>query len=367
MANGDFPQLVRNNLKAESGGRCCAPWCGRDTDALDSSGKKTSVGEAAHICGNNSGQPKPGASPAARTAARPASARYDSTMTNPERADFSNGLWMCRNHHKLIDSDPGMYPVALLRQWKRAAGETQRARQATDDLPQYGIFTSLLALEVNTNVESLRDDLDRFVQSTGLSSAWGGDMASHVSGLWAELALNAFTHAAASTVSIKTTSTSIMLEYQESAPFGDSDLRNAVRARGGAGELKLWDEHVSTQFALTTAATGKTRIWVTTNRAAAPNLEDPCTTDLLDASHLQQLSGCASIHVACRTISLSGSRPGASAIHAAAQTRPVLVTLANAVDRKRLLALLPDSGTDGVAITLHGEVVLYLAPAESRM
>ncbi|TLM73134.1 hypothetical protein [Pseudarthrobacter sp. NamB4] len=47
------------------------------------------------------------------------SARYDPTMTDAERAAFSNLMLMCTTHHKLIDGPKGGdYPVELLQGWK---------------------------------------------------------------------------------------------------------------------------------------------------------------------------------------------------------------------------------------------------------
>lgn len=55
-----------------------------------------------HICGAN-----------------PGSARYDSTMTDEQRAAFANLLLTCKPHHDLIDRiDPERFTVSLLREWK---------------------------------------------------------------------------------------------------------------------------------------------------------------------------------------------------------------------------------------------------------
>jgi hypothetical protein len=47
------------------------------------------------------------------------SARYDPSMTDPERASFANLILMCTPHHKLIDRiSPENYSVELLMSWK---------------------------------------------------------------------------------------------------------------------------------------------------------------------------------------------------------------------------------------------------------
>ena len=52
--------------------------------------------------------------------AKPGSARFDASMTDPERAHFDNLLLLCKPHHDLIDSiAPTEYPEELLLGWKR--------------------------------------------------------------------------------------------------------------------------------------------------------------------------------------------------------------------------------------------------------
>lgn len=363
MGAGDFTAPTREHLKVESGGRCCAPWCGGDTDAMGSAGKKTSVGEAAHIRGNNDGRPPRDASSAARTKIRRASARYDSNMTNEQRAHAHNGIWMCKNHHKVIDDDPDAYPTALLTQWKKAAARVQRARVKSIALPRQGLFTAHTTLSSVGQIEILRGKLDEFMKRSGVASAWGEVLASHLSGLWAELALNAFTHADAVTARVRTTPTSITLEYEEKLPFGVSDLLNATEARGGASELRLWNAHVSPAFVLTSAAIGATRTWVATDLATAPDIDDPCTVFDPQDEDLQRMNECGSIHVVVSRVSFSGSRLEAAAILMSAKRVPVMVTFSDEVDRLRLMALTNARNAVGVSVVEYGERTLYLAPS----
>lgn len=52
-------------------------------------------------------------------------------MTTQERTSISNGIWLCRNCHKLVDSDEQRYSVTLLRSWKEAAEEEARIMQSS--------------------------------------------------------------------------------------------------------------------------------------------------------------------------------------------------------------------------------------------
>jgi hypothetical protein len=65
--------------------------------------RSISVGEAAHIYG-----------------ARPGSARYDDAMLDADRSDIINAIWLCRNCHKMADSDQSQFTAALLYEWRNA-------------------------------------------------------------------------------------------------------------------------------------------------------------------------------------------------------------------------------------------------------
>lgn len=68
------------------------------------------LGEAAHINAASKNGP-----------------RYDEKMTTEERKSIDNGVWMCRNHARMIDSDFINYSSDTLKQWKKIAeNETYR-------------------------------------------------------------------------------------------------------------------------------------------------------------------------------------------------------------------------------------------------
>lgn len=104
--------LIRHNfsaptkrLLAERAGYCCsAPNCGKVTigpnfDADSSAGD----GTAAHIV---SASPDSGP-------------RANKNYTKEQRESPDNGIWLCRTHATLIDSDENRYSVELLKMWKR--------------------------------------------------------------------------------------------------------------------------------------------------------------------------------------------------------------------------------------------------------
>ncbi len=84
-------------LAFRSGGVCAFPSCGKHLTYEAKVGDDTYVGEAAHIRGEKSTAP-----------------RYDATMTDKERDDVHNLLYMCTDHHTVIDKIEADWPVNVL-------------------------------------------------------------------------------------------------------------------------------------------------------------------------------------------------------------------------------------------------------------
>ena len=108
MASGsrdNFTEKVRNQIGKRAGWLCSAPFCRRHTDGSNLEGDgEFSVGVAAHIC-----------------AAAPNGPRYDASMTPEQRRSADNGIWLCQDHARAIDSDPAAFSVDCLRGWKLQA------------------------------------------------------------------------------------------------------------------------------------------------------------------------------------------------------------------------------------------------------
>jgi len=98
----DFPRSSVETLARRAGFFCSNPSCGALTTGptVDPT-SAVLIGEAAHIYG-----------------ARPGTARYLAHMTDAARAEITNGLWLCRNCHRVIDADELRYPPELLFVWR---------------------------------------------------------------------------------------------------------------------------------------------------------------------------------------------------------------------------------------------------------
>jgi len=100
----DFSRPTVDALAKRSAQICSNPVCHKPTSRPHfDDGKAVNLGEAAHIRG-----------------ARDGSARFDPRMTDEQRGDPSNGIWLCRTCARLVDLDPMRFSVDVLHQWKQA-------------------------------------------------------------------------------------------------------------------------------------------------------------------------------------------------------------------------------------------------------
>src|SRR5262245_2547052 len=116
MARDDFTRDTVDALAKRVACRCSNPDCGRITAGPHSDPRKwVNLGVAAHI-----------------TAAAPGGPRYDVSLTSEQRKAIQNGIWLCQDCAKAVDSDSTSYPVELLLDWKR------RVEDETNELMRAG-------------------------------------------------------------------------------------------------------------------------------------------------------------------------------------------------------------------------------------
>lgn len=103
LARDEFTAATKAKLALRVNYRCSYTGCDKATSGPSDleADRSISIGEAAHIA-----------------AAAPGGARYDLNMTPEQRSHISNGIWMCKNHARLIDVDASAYPVAALHTMK---------------------------------------------------------------------------------------------------------------------------------------------------------------------------------------------------------------------------------------------------------
>lgn len=104
MPRDDFSKNVVRRLAMRAGYICSNPACLAFTigPALGSDDDSVNIGIAAHITAAASGGP-----------------RYDDSLSPAKRSSILNGIWLCQNCAKLIDSDPLHFSTEMLLAWKR--------------------------------------------------------------------------------------------------------------------------------------------------------------------------------------------------------------------------------------------------------
>ncbi|MGO6689699.1 NACHT domain-containing protein [Rhizobium leguminosarum] len=105
----EFSQATKNRLAKQARYHCSNPSCRHLTSAPTSDGEKdVNIGVAAHIC---AAAPGPGAR------------RYRADMTPEQRKSHENGIWLCQDCAKAIDSDDPAFSETVLHGWKRKHAE----------------------------------------------------------------------------------------------------------------------------------------------------------------------------------------------------------------------------------------------------
>jgi len=103
----DFDAKTKETLARRVGYCCSSPDCGKLTSGPHADPEKfVNIGVAAHITAASEGGP-----------------RYEPSLSPEQRRSVDNGIWLCQDCAKLIDSDVQRYTVGLLREWKRQAEE----------------------------------------------------------------------------------------------------------------------------------------------------------------------------------------------------------------------------------------------------
>ncbi|MFJ9369836.1 hypothetical protein ACIRRA_36225 [Nocardia sp. NPDC101769] len=137
MANGKFSAATKALVAARAGYMCTNPDCNRllvgpevkTGDVL----LKSNIGKFAHIQGREFG-----------------SARHNESMTEEQRSDAANAIFLCGVCHDLVDNNGGPgYSVTLLTQWRDE--HTAKVRQLLAS-PRLPLLPELMRLEHNAKV-----------------------------------------------------------------------------------------------------------------------------------------------------------------------------------------------------------------------
>lgn len=123
----DFPWKVRKLIAERAGYRCSKPDCRRTTLGPGAGPDEVAcIGTACHIY-----------------SARPGGPRGTSGLPFDQLQSASNGIWLCADHGRLIDTNQGQrYPPQLLRGW-RLLHETYLAQEMRGLVAPCGLITEI--------------------------------------------------------------------------------------------------------------------------------------------------------------------------------------------------------------------------------
>ena len=146
----DFTEEVKRTLAARVNNFCSNPDCrAQTTGPQEDPTKVVNVGVAGHI-----------------TAASPGGPRYNPALSPEERRHSDNGIWLCQNCAKLVDSDVSGFQEKLLRAWKTIAEERARnsiGKTSTGEMPSPNLELYLEFQGIEKDTYSFRTPVRSFV------------------------------------------------------------------------------------------------------------------------------------------------------------------------------------------------------------
>ena len=145
----EFSQTIRVQIAKRAAWLCSFPSCRKFTvGATEDGNGEINIGTAAHIC-----------------AAAPGGPRYDDKMSRDQRSSADNGIWLCRDHGKTIDSDLTQFTTPVLREMKR------QAEQAAFWLVSHGGTANTPAADFNLATR-LRDAVEKDLAVFRKTAKW---------------------------------------------------------------------------------------------------------------------------------------------------------------------------------------------------
>lgn len=137
----NFTPKTKEILAKRVAWRCSFPGCGRNTVGAGHKDNYAviNLGEASHIY-----------------AAAPLGPRYNESMSQEQRSSIDNGIWLCKHHAKIIDSDYHNYSAETLIQWKTLA--EKQSFKLLENLEKevlYHIPTTFIAIGSNIVIDAI--------------------------------------------------------------------------------------------------------------------------------------------------------------------------------------------------------------------
>ncbi|WP_143059995.1 hypothetical protein [Burkholderia contaminans] len=239
----DFSQDTIDSLKARAGYACSFPGCHAPTSgpSQESATKTANTGVAAHICAASQG--------------KGARRRLDlSRFSKSLLSDYSNGIWMCETHAKLIDTDEVRFTVEMLSRWRelaelRASLGQQTGRSVQVHLREgHEVPLAVVGRSITRVGTDVTNDLCDAVLDSCIVDVWGKDIGYAVRDAVAELMNNAFTHGGAREFKLDIDLNRVQVRSDD-GPYSFGQLLSDTKGHGGqqaaASLMKLNDRLIT--------------------------------------------------------------------------------------------------------------------------
>lgn len=232
----DFDLDVKNALAKRAAYRCSFPGCNALTvgPSQESNIATTASGMACHISAASAG---------------PAARRYDPTLTSEQRKSIENGIWLCYDHGKIIDTDEARYTIPHLKKWRELAEQRAHLFQTygtklpdgVESLRKLGLaFHDLrLATSEDENIA-----IGRAIEDSCVGDIWGTDIARAIRDYAIEMARNAFQHGNSTYFTLTIKPDRIVMQ-DDGADFDPWTLVEAEGESGGIASMQHLVSHLS--------------------------------------------------------------------------------------------------------------------------
>ncbi|WP_295537521.1 hypothetical protein [uncultured Pseudacidovorax sp.] len=223
----DFSLDTIQSLKARAGHLCSFPGCHAPTSgpSQESKTQTANTGVAAHICAASQG--------------KGARRRLDLSKFDKRRlSHYSNGIWMCETHAKLIDTDEVRFTAEMLVRWRelaelRASLSQETGRTVNVHLRQgHEIPLAQVEKVVTQNGVDVMNDMCDAILDSCIVDVWGKEIGYAVRDVVAELMDNAFTHGGASQFTLNIDQNQILIKSDD-LPYSFGQLLADSQHHGG--------------------------------------------------------------------------------------------------------------------------------------
>ncbi|MDW3214769.1 MAG: hypothetical protein R8G01_12265 [Ilumatobacteraceae bacterium] len=261
------------------------------------------------------------------TGAAEGSARWNATLTRPQRRSLDNGIWLCQTHGKLVDDDEVRFCKELLHAWRGRAEDLARMQLGAPTFGNHGLLIHSRAL---SDPAALHSEIDEFLLDVGAREVWGVDLTDSVRLALFEVAQNDLEHGGATGLSFSSTEGAVTVR-SNAPPFGVQDLITSAVGRGGRAAVEALLRVAEGLVDLVYRHDGSSEWSVITvdgfdgDRPCCISMDRNWTADALDELELA-IAGCEQIHVyAPRLFAFSDARRVAAPLEPLLDGRQVVV------------------------------------------